>query len=72
MPVNPVPNAALQCDKCGHQTMAAARYHQTCNVHIVSEPTHYCQGVYRPIGQFNTAGAWQDPGSGHKDKEHNQ
>lgn len=64
----------LKCDKCGQLHDHPERYQRTCNRHQDqrNEKTGYCQGVLRPIAQFNNTSTWTNPGQGKKDLEHNQ
>lgn len=43
----------LTCDKCGQQMDIPSRNHTTCNRHIASEKTGYCQGMLHPAGQVS-------------------
>lgn len=56
----------VKCDKCGQTQPQPSRNHQTCNRHIASEPTGYCQGTLHPVGQMSGT-TWTAPPAGKKE-----
>lgn len=44
----------LQCSKCAQTDPRPSMIYRTCNRHIASEKTGYCQGILYPAAYYST------------------